>query len=134
MQTADEELTFKKQLMPLELYKKIIDDVAAFPDRLKMLRISQHGEPLLNPELPEMIRYAKQKDVSEFIEIVTNGSRLNPRLNEELVASGLDRVRISIEEISAEGYWEIAGANIDFDELLFNIKDIFEKSARGGDV
>lgn len=130
MQTADEELPFKKQLMPMELYKKIIDDVASFPDRLKMLRISQHGEPLLHPELPEMIRYAKEKGVSDFIEIVTNGSKLNPQLNTELVESGLTRIRISIEEVSAKGYQEIAGANVDLERMRLNIKDIYDKSAR----
>nr|WP_325179362.1 radical SAM/SPASM domain-containing protein [uncultured Oscillibacter sp.] len=132
MQTTDEELDFKKQLMSMELYEKIVDDIASFPDKLKMLRISQHGEPLLHPELPEMIRYAKQKNVSEFIEIVSNGSKLNPRLNKELVESGLDRIRISIEEISGEGYREIAGVSIDFDQLIANIKDLFEQSNRMG--
>jgi len=128
MQTSGEELNYKKQLMPMELYRKIIDDICEFPDKLKMLRISQHGEPLLHPELPEMIRYAKQKGVSEFIEIVTNGSKLNPQLNRQLVESGLDRVRISIEEVSEEGYHQIAGVNIDFDQLVANIKDLYEQS------
>lgn len=132
VQTADAELPFKKQLMPMELYRKVIDDTAAFSDRLKMLRLSQHGEPLLHPELPQMIRYAKERGVSEFIEIVTNGSKLNPELNEQLVESGLDRVRISIEEISGEGYCRMAGANIDFDQLLFNIGDLYERSVRAG--
>lgn len=132
MQTAEVELPFNKQLMPMDLYQKIIDDVAAFPDRLKMLRISQHGEPLLHPELPEMIRCAKEKGVSEFIEIVTNGSRLNPELNRQLVESELDRVRISIEEVSEEGYREMAGVDIDFDRLLFNIEDLYTRSVRQG--
>ena len=132
MQTAEAELPFQKQRMSLELYRKVIDDVAEFPDWLKILRLSQHGEPLLHPELPEMIRYAKERGVSEFIEIVTNGSRLNPELNEQLVASGLDRIRISIEEISREGYRRMAGANIDFDQLLFGIRDLYERSVRAG--
>lgn len=132
MQTADIKLPFKKQLMPMDLYEKIIDGIAAFPDQLKILRISGNGEPLLNPELPEMIRYAKQRGVSEWIEIVTNGSKLNPELNERLIESGLDRIRISIEEISEEGYREMAGANVALDQLCSNIKDIYERSVRTG--
>lgn len=132
IQTSDEVLAYQKQMMPIELYRKIIDDVSAFPDKLKMLRISGMGEPLLNPELPAMIRYAKEKGVSEFIEIVTNGSKLNPQLNRELVESGLDRVRISIEEISEKGYREMAGVHVDFEQLTANIKDLFEQSNRRG--
>lgn len=132
MQTADADLSYKKQLMPMDLYKKIVDDIAAFPDQLKMLRIAANGEPLLHPELPEMIRCAKEKGVSEFIEIVTNGSKLEPRLNERLIESGLDRIRISIEEISEEGYREMAGVNIDLEQLRSNIRDLYERSARAG--
>jgi len=132
MQTSGEELSFKKQLMPMELYRKIIDDIGEFPDKLKVLRISGNGEPLLHPELPEMIRYAKEKGVSEFIEIVTNGSKLDPQLNRRLVESGLDRVRISVEEISEEGYRRIAGANVDLEQFIANIKDLYEQSDRNG--
>lgn len=132
MQAADVELPFKKQMMPMELYRKVIDDVAAFPDRLKMLRLAQSGEPLLHPEFPEMVRYAKQKGISELIETVTNGSKLNPELNKKLIESGLDRIRISIEEISGEGYRRMSGADIDFDQLVFNIKDLYERSVRVG--
>ena len=50
---------YKRQLMSLELYKKIIDDIAGFPTPLKTLRFVGGGEPLINKELPEMIAYAK---------------------------------------------------------------------------
>ena len=132
VQTADAEVPLKRQLMPMDLYRKVIDDIAAFPDHLKMLRLCGNGEPLLHPELPQMIRYAKERGVSEFIEIVTNGSKLNPELNEKLVESGLDRIRISVEEISGEGYRRMAGVSIDFDQLLFNIRDLYERSVRVG--
>lgn len=132
IQSSEAELTFKKQLMTMELYKKVIDDIAVFPDRLKVLRLNGNGEPLLNPELPEMIRYAKEKGVADFIEILTNGSKLNPQLNERLIESGLDRIRISIEEISEEGYREMAGVNIGLDQLCANIRDFYERSVRAG--
>lgn len=132
VQASGEELKFKKQLMPMDLYKKIIDDVSEFSEKLKVLRITGNGEPLLHPELPEMIRYAKQKSASDYTEIITNGSRLNPLLNQELVESGLDRIRISIEEISTEGYRNITGVEVDFDQLLANIKDLYDRSNRNG--
>lgn len=132
IQSGDAELTFPKQLMSMELYRKIVDDIAAFPDPLKILRVNGNGEPLLHPEFPEMIRYAKEKGVAEFVEFLTNGSKLNPELNERLIGSGVDRIRISVEEVSEEGYREMAGTDVDFDRLLANIKDLYERSSRAG--
>ncbi len=128
IQSQTAELPFKKQLMDKKLFMKIIDDLQAFPSKLKVLRINGQGEPLLNPDLPEMIKYAKEKNVSEFVEMITNGSRLSPELNQRLIDSGIDRIRISIEALDAEGYKEIAEAKLDFDNFLCNIKDLHDRS------
>ncbi|MBU4009615.1 MAG: radical SAM protein, partial [Proteobacteria bacterium] len=45
-------------IMDFELYKKIIDDICEFDKPIKVLRLYKDGEPLLNPRLAEMIRYA----------------------------------------------------------------------------
>lgn len=128
IQSKTEKMNFKKQLMNRNLFFKIIDDLAEFPERLKVLRINGQGEPLLNPDLPDMIRYAKDRDVAEFVEIITNGSRLNSKLNKQLIDSGIDRIRISIEALDAEGYYRIAGTRIDFESFLNNIKHLHEIS------
>ena len=51
----------------------------------------------------------QQVNVSEWIETVTNASQLSPIYNEQLVNSGINRIRISIEAIDGEGYLNIAG-------------------------
>ena len=68
------------------------------------------------------------KDVAEWIETITNGSMLNPKLNQELVDSGIDRIRISIEAIDAVGYKNIANVNIDVKILVENIADLYKRS------
>ncbi len=130
IQSKKGELPFCKQLMDKKLFMKIIDDLQEFPNKLKVLRINGQGEPLLNPDLPEMIRYAREKDVAEFIEIITNGSYLCPEINQKLIESGLDRIRISIEALDAEGYWNIAKTKIDFDAFRANIKDLHDRSGK----
>ncbi len=130
IQSKKENLPFRKQLMDKTLFMKIIDDLMEFPEKLKVLRVNGQGEPLLNPDLPEMIRYAKEKEVAEFIEIITNGSRLCPDLNQKLIDSGLDRIRISIEALDEEGYWNIAKTKIDFDAFRANIKDLHDRSGK----
>lgn len=130
IQYKKEELPFRKQFMDIELFKKIIDDLTQFPERLKVLRVNGQGEPLLNPNLPDMIRYAKEKKVTDFVELITNGSKLCPCLNQKLIDSGIDRIRISIEALDSEGYKDICGANIEFSELLSNIKDLHDRSGK----
>ena len=128
IQGKDEKLPFKKQLMPLELFKKIIDDLKAFPQQLKVLRINGQGEPLLNPHICEMIRYAKESDVADYIEMITNGSKLNPTLNRDLIDSGIDRIRISVEALDEAGYKDIAETKLDFKKFIDNIRDLHEIS------
>lgn len=126
IQTSNKFVKYKKQIMSIELFKKIIDDISNFPEKLKVLRISGQGEPLINQNISEMITYAKQKDVAEYIEIVTNGSLLSSQLNRRLIESGLDRIRISIEAVDEEGYKEITGVKINLNKFLENIKDLYE--------
>lgn len=128
IQSKKEILPFRKQLMDKELFMKIIEDLQELPEKLKVLRINGQGEPLLNPHLPEMIEYAKEKDVAHFIEIITNGSLLNPEMNQKLIDSKIDRIRISIEALDAEGYKSITGAEIDYAKFIENIKDLHDRS------
>ncbi len=131
MQTTEEVQNYKKQFMELSLFEKIIDDLKAFPDKLKVLRLSGQGEPFLNPYYIEMIKYAKKMEVADYIETVTNGSRFSPEYNQKIVESGIDRIRISVEAVDQEGYYEMAGTKIDFALFVDNIRDLYERS-RGG--
>ena len=65
-------------LMEFDLFKKLVDDLAQFDDRLKKVKIGNHGEPTLHPRLPEMISYIRDKGVADTVELFTNGSKLNP--------------------------------------------------------
>lgn len=124
--SSNESHIVKKQNMNFGLYKKIIDDISEFPDKIKVLRLTGTGEPTINKKLPEMIKYAKQKNVADFIEIVTNGSLLNPELNRKLVDSGIDRIRISVEALNENDYKEIAGVDINFKDFINNIDDLYK--------
>lgn len=68
------------------------------------------GEPLLNRELPEIIRYLKKRDVEVIIN--SNGTLLSPAWQEKLVDSGLDEYRCSIDGAKDETYARIRGANL----------------------
>lgn len=127
--TSDEELLRSvnrpKKIMPLDLYSKIIDDIARFDAKLKLLSLYKDGEPLLNPNFSEMVRLAKNADIAERIWTKTNGSLLKPELNRKMIDAGLDHICISIEAVSSQGYLDIAGIDIDYAALVSNIEDLY---------
>lgn len=116
--------------MDMGLYRKCIDDMRKFGQKLKMLRFAAIGEPLLHPDIAEMVSYAKRADIAQSVDIVTNGSLLTHELSDKLIDAGLDRLRISVEGLSAEDYQKNAGREIDFDRFVEQIRYFYEHSRR----
>lgn len=81
------------------------------------------GEPLLNRELPAMIHHLKHKGVTVLFN--TNGILLNNRRQEELIDSGLDELRVSLDAASPNGYKAIRDS--DKFELIVNNLQTFAK-------
>ena len=52
--------------MELNLFKKIIDESILYGKRL-IITLNKDGEPLLHPELTQMIKYAKDKESAHKI-------------------------------------------------------------------
>ena len=84
----------------LETPDKIIDEKLCFDlidqaEDLKVpsMKFNWRGEPLLNPKLPEFIKYAKKRGILETI-INTNATNLNKENAKKLVDSGLDMIFI----------------------------------------
>jgi len=60
------------------------------------------GEPLLNKDLPEMIKAAS--DAGLYTIVSTNALAVTPLLAERLMNSGLSRIIVSIDGLSEESY------------------------------
>lgn len=118
-------VNLKRGMMPVALFKKIVDDLKGFPQQLKKVKIGNHGEPTLHPDLPEMIAYLRDSGVAQTIEMFTNGSKLNKTLNRKLIDAGLRRVNISLEGMDSETYLRVAGVKIDMAELVDGVADLY---------
>lgn len=106
-----------KRSIDLDDFKDILSN---FP-RILRLNIQGMGEPLLNPELPDMIRYAKEK--KNFVTLTTNGTLLNKDMAEKLVQSGIDRILISLDAPQKEIYERVRpGAN--FEAVIDNVRGL----------
>jgi radical SAM protein with 4Fe4S-binding SPASM domain len=91
-----------KQLTYRE-FKEIFDQI--MPSKVSL---SGRGEPLLADDLCKMIAYAKGRGCSATI---TTNFTLGATRAEELVDSGIENIRISIESSNAEVYRKIRGAD-----------------------
>jgi len=114
-----------KVVMDFGLFKKCIDDLTEFPDKVKMLRFVGMGEPLLHKRIADMVKYAVSKKVADRVAILTNGSCLTPKLSDALISAGLLRLEISVQGTTAEKYKEISNVDIDFKEFADNIQYFF---------
>ena len=127
-QAKSEQEKFSKNVqLPLATFYRLVDQIRAVGKRqLKVLHFVGWGEPLLHPDLPEMIRYAKENEIAESIDVVTNGSLLHKELSRKLIAAGLDWLRISIQGMDAEKYREVSGVDLDFSAFVAHIREFHE--------
>ena len=117
---------FRSEIMKYELFVKIADSFKEFPEKIKSLKFCGLGEPLLNKRLPEMIAYTRKQDIANRIVLVTNGTLLTPELNLKLKEAGLDDLLVSVEGVSAQRYYDVAGVHIDYDKFLGGIRHFYE--------
>lgn len=83
-----------------ELFRATIDQIG---DYIFQLYMYNWGEPLLHKRTPEMIAYAKKKDIN--ILLSTNLSiKLTDDYIDRLVLSGLDRMIVSLDGVTQETY------------------------------
>lgn len=78
--------------MPLELVRKIAAELKVI--KPSVIIISGSGEPLLHPNLFEIIKLIKS--TGSRIKLLTNGSLLNKATSTYLIDQGLDELRISL--------------------------------------
>jgi radical SAM protein with 4Fe4S-binding SPASM domain len=112
--------------MPFALFKKIADDLCHFPKKIEVLRLYKDGEPLLNKNFVDMIKYSKDINCSNRIDTTTNAALLTPELGKQIANAGLDRINISIEGINNEQYKDFSNVNFEFSRVLNNVREFYE--------
>jgi MoaA/NifB/PqqE/SkfB family radical SAM enzyme len=101
--------------MSWQLFTKIVDQ---FPN---IARVVLHGvgEPMMVRSLPRMIRYLKGRGT--YVLFNTNGTLLTARKGAELIDSGLDELRVSLDAAEPEAFQLVRGKPF-FDRILRNVK------------
>ncbi|MBC7236250.1 MAG: radical SAM protein [Chloroflexi bacterium] len=87
------------------------------------------GEPLLNRQLPEMIRRLKKRGVTVLFN--SNGTLLTPDRQEALALSGLDEYRLSLDSADPRLYESLRGRPL-FDRVVRNVREFVATQKRLG--
>jgi len=110
----------EKRNMDFSLFKKIIDESGAY---VNDIWLHMFGEPLLNPKIHEMVRYAKKFGIE--VGLSTNATLLDSRNVAEIMASGLDRIIISLDGATKETYERVRRYG-DYEHTLANVLDFLD--------
>ena len=84
----------ENNFMPLDMYKKIVHECGQ--EGLFTLKFSMRGEPLLHPDIVEMVSYAKEQGIKE-VWINTNGGLITDKLAYDLIEAGVDWITMSFD-------------------------------------
>lgn len=114
----------KLGFMEMKLYKKIIDQSK---NHISFIILCISGESLLHPQLPQMIKYAKDNGIKTYLS--TNATVLNPKLSEQIIKSGLDWINFSFDGCTKDIYEKIR-INGKFEPTLKNVIDFLEIKKR----
>lgn len=105
---------------PLGLLK--LDDFKNWIDQIKntgfYVQLFFQGEPYINKQLPEMIRYAQSQNV--YISISTNGHFVNEKNVDLVVENAPDKLIFSVDGLDEESYqkYRVGGTFAQADEGL----------------
>jgi MoaA/NifB/PqqE/SkfB family radical SAM enzyme len=100
------------------------EELRAVVDQIPILKravLHGIGEPLLNRELPTMVRYLKEKGTCVLFN--TNATLLTPDWQEELIRAGLDELRVSMDAATPEKYEKIRGLPM-LDKVVANLEEL----------
>jgi radical SAM protein with 4Fe4S-binding SPASM domain len=116
-------------LMSMEMLELAAGQLLEFPSCIKTISLSNHGEPLCNPLLSDMVVRLKEMGLTGRIDIHTNASMLTPKMTASLVASRIDRIIVSLQGLDASSYKEVCQVNINFEKFYDNLKMLYEQKS-----
>jgi len=103
--------------MDIKLYSKILDQIRI---PLGIFHFGL-GEPLLHPDIVEMIRIARRKGMHPSI--ITNGTILTPEMSRDLIRAGITSIGISLDAPTKKGF-EYVRPGAHFETVVRNIADL----------
>lgn len=116
----------KRNHMGQGVFRLAVEQIKEFSDEIKRISLSNHGEPLCNRSLPQMVRYIKARGITAKISIHTNASLLDEEYAQELARCGLDKIVVSLQGLDADTYRRVCGVEIDYSRFYQNLRRLYD--------
>ena len=116
-----------KKHMSFSLFRNIIDQIEKIK-YFQVLELQMWGEPLLNPNIFEMIDYSVGK--VKKVKLSTNANLLDKKNAKKLIKNSPDHLRISIDANSSGIYNRIRCGG-DFKKVIRNTVSFLEMKGKG---
>jgi MoaA/NifB/PqqE/SkfB family radical SAM enzyme len=123
-----DEMQRRQGVMSFDLYRKIVDECAALG--ITHVRVHNYGEPFVDRQLVEKVRYAKQKGIQE-VGMISNGSLITDAVARGMIEAGLDAINISVDASGREVF-ESTRLGLKYDKVIANIERLVRIRAELG--
>jgi radical SAM protein with 4Fe4S-binding SPASM domain len=113
-----DEMHRKQGVMAFDLFRKIVDECVEL--NITHVRVHNYGEPFMDRQLVEKVRYAKQKGIRE-VGMISNGSLITEPVARAMVEAGLDAINISVDAAGKEVF-DATRLGLNYDKVIANIE------------
>jgi len=115
--------------MSWDLYRSIVDQCIEIG--IRRYSVYLMNEPMLDRELAERVAYVSARiKKPQYVKVTTHGGLLTERMAKGLLDSGLDKLKISVQSLNADTYWNIM--RLPLEKTLKNIDHFLELKKKGG--
>jgi MoaA/NifB/PqqE/SkfB family radical SAM enzyme len=123
-----DEMHRRQGIMTFELFRKVVDECAELG--ITHVRVHNYGEPFVDRQLVEKVRYAKEKGIQE-VGMISNGSLITDAVARGMIEAGLDAINISVDA-SGKEVFESTRIGLKYDKVIANIERLVRIRAELG--
>jgi MoaA/NifB/PqqE/SkfB family radical SAM enzyme len=105
-------------IMSFDLFRKVVDECAELG--ITHVRVHNYGEPFVDRQLVEKVRYAKSRGIRE-VGMISNGSLITEPVARGMIEAGLDAINISVDASGREVF-ESTRVGLKYDKVIGNIE------------
>ncbi len=118
----------KQGIMSVELFRKIVDECLELG--ITHVRMHNYGEALMDRNLVDKVRYAKERGIQE-VGMISNGSLITEAVARGMIDAGLDAINISVDAAGKEVF-ESTRLGLKYDKVIANIERLVRLRAESG--
>ena len=108
----------RQGIMDMALFKKVVDECAELG--IEHVRMHNYGEPFVDRQLVDKVRYAKQRGIPQ-VGMISNGSLITEAAARGMIEAGLDAINISVDASGKETF-EKTRVGLKYDKVIANVE------------